>query len=104
VSPSGVSQRRATRKTDFESLREELVEAKTRYGSVTLMWATGPKGHTIGMTIKAEKKGLLFNPKGIWTRTDPPKLIGGRSEEEIASLLGWKYKPPELRGHRKAQF
>src|SRR6266849_1669273 len=48
---------------------------------VTLMWATGPKGHTIGMTIKARNKGLLINSKGIWTRDEPPKLVPARTEK-----------------------
>ncbi len=65
---------------------------------VTLMWATGPKGHTIGMTLKAQKKNLLYNSQGIWTREDPPKLIPARTELDVARILDWKYKPPELRG------
>lgn len=65
---------------------------------VTLMWATGPKGHTIGMTIKARDKGLLINSKGIWTRDEPPKLVPARTEHEVGKILGWKYKPPETRG------
>ncbi len=65
---------------------------------VTLMWATGPKGHTIGMTIKAQKKNLLYNSQGIWTRDDPPKLIPARTEMDIARILDWKFKSPELRG------
>jgi DNA polymerase/3'-5' exonuclease PolX len=65
---------------------------------VTLMWATGPKGHTIGMNIKASKKRLLSNSKGIWTRDDPPRLIEARTEEEVGKILDWKYKPPEGRG------
>ena len=66
---------------------------------VTLMWATGPKGHTIGMTIKAQKKNLLYNSQGIWTRVDPQKLVPARTEMDIARILSWKYKPPELRGN-----
>jgi DNA polymerase/3'-5' exonuclease PolX len=65
---------------------------------VTLMWATGPKGHTIGMTIKAQKKNLLYNSQGVWTREEPPKQIPTRTEEDVARILDWKYKPPELRG------
>ena len=68
---------------------------------VTLMWATGPKGHTIGMTIKARNKGLLLNSTGIWTRgEEPPRLIPARKEEDVGRILGWKYKPPEERGGR----
>ncbi len=65
---------------------------------VTLMWATGPKGHTIGMTIKAQKKNLLYNSQGIWTREASPRLIPAKTEHEVARVLDWKYKPPELRG------
>ncbi len=65
---------------------------------VTQMWATGPKGHTIGMTIKARDRGLVINSKGLWTREEPPRLIRARTEQEVGRLLGWKYKPPEARG------
>jgi len=65
---------------------------------VTLMWATGPKGHTIGMTIKARNKGLLLDSTGIWTREEPKRLVGAKSEEEVGRILGWKLKPPEERG------
>jgi DNA polymerase/3'-5' exonuclease PolX len=65
---------------------------------VTQMWATGPKGHTIGMTIKAREKRMVINSRGLWTRDDPPKQVRARTEEEVGRLLGWKYKPPEERG------
>jgi len=65
---------------------------------VTQMWATGPKGHTIGMTIKARDKGLVINSKGLWTRDEPPRLIRTRTEKEVGRILGWKFKPPEARG------
>jgi DNA polymerase/3'-5' exonuclease PolX len=69
---------------------------------VTQMWATGPKGHTIGMTIKARDRGLIINSKGLWTRDEPPKLIRTRTEQEVGKLLGWTYKPPEERGKNKS--
>jgi DNA polymerase/3'-5' exonuclease PolX len=65
---------------------------------VTLMWATGPKGHTIGMTIKARNKGLLINSRGLWTREDPPRRIAARTERTVGLLLDWTFKPPEDRG------
>jgi len=68
---------------------------------VTQMWATGPKGHTIGMTIKARDRGLIINSKGLWTRDEPPKLIKTTTEKDVGRLLGWKYKPPEERGIEK---
>lgn len=69
---------------------------------VTQMWATGPKGHTIGMTIKARDRGLIINSKGLWTRDEPPKLIRTKTERDVGRILGWKYKPPEERGKNKA--
>ena len=68
---------------------------------VTEMWATGPKGHTIGMTIKARDRGLIINSKGLWTRDEPAKLIKTETERDVGRLLGWKYKPPEERGIEK---
>ena len=65
---------------------------------VTQMWATGPKGHTIGMTIKARDRGLIINSKGLWTRNEPPRLIRTLTEEDVGKALGWAYKPPEVRG------
>jgi len=67
----------------------------------TLMWATGPKGHTIGMTIKARNIGLLINSTGIWTRDVPPRPIRARTEKEVGHILHWTYKPPEERGKAK---
>jgi DNA polymerase beta thumb len=65
---------------------------------ITLMWATGPKGHTIGMNIKAKNKGLLVNSKGIFTREESPKLIPTPTEQDVGRVLDWQYKPPEARG------
>jgi DNA polymerase/3'-5' exonuclease PolX len=65
---------------------------------VTLMWATGPTGHTIGMTIKARRRGLLINSRGIWTLDEPPRLVPARTEQQVGRILDWKYKPPETRG------
>jgi len=65
---------------------------------VTQMWATGPKGHTIGMTIKARDKGLIINSKGLWTRDVPARLVPTKTEQDVGRILDWKYKPPEARG------
>ena len=73
------------------------------YWGVLYMWATGPKGHTIGMNIKAEKKGLHMSPRGIQTRDETPKLVPTPTEEDVARVLDWKYKPPESRGKDKKE-
>jgi DNA polymerase/3'-5' exonuclease PolX len=70
---------------------------------VTQMWATGPKGHTIGMTIKARDRGLVINSKGLWTRDEPPRLIKTKTEKDVGRILGWKFKPPEARGKGENQ-
>ena len=70
---------------------------------VTQMWATGPKGHTIGMTIKARERGLIINSKGLWTREDPPRLLRTPTEHDVGKILGWKFKPPEARGKDKKE-
>jgi DNA polymerase (family X) len=62
-----------------------------------LMWSTGPKGHTIGMNIKADNLGLKFNRAGIRRRSDD-SLIPTPTEQDIAQLIHWDYKPPEMRG------
>ncbi len=68
------------------------------YWGVLFMWATGPKGHTIGMNIKAEKKGLHLSPRGLFTTGEEPKLISTPTEEDVGKILDWKYKQPEERG------
>ena len=70
---------------------------------VTEMWATGPKGHTIGMTIKARDRGLIINSRGLWTRDEPARLIKTKTERDVGRLLGWKYKLPEERGIEKKE-
>lgn len=67
------------------------------YWGVLYMWATGPKGHTIGMNIKAEKMGFRMSPKGLFTR-DKEIFVPTPTEEDVARVLGWKYKAPESRG------
>jgi DNA polymerase/3'-5' exonuclease PolX len=70
---------------------------------VTQMWATGPTGHTIGMTIKARDRGYTINSKGLWTRDEPPRLVKTRTEQDVGRILGWKFKPPEARGKGSKQ-
>ncbi|MDA4131204.1 MAG: hypothetical protein OK457_10575 [Thaumarchaeota archaeon] len=62
-----------------------------------LMWSTGPKGHTIGMNIKADQLGYKFNRTGIRRRSDDSP-IPTPTEQDIAKLLHWEYKEPERRG------
>jgi len=67
---------------------------KEHYGAM-LMFLTGPSGSNIGMRMKAKSKGYLLNQYGLYK---DGKLIASRTEEEIAEVLNYKLKPPELRG------
>jgi DNA polymerase/3'-5' exonuclease PolX len=82
---------------DFHGVQINVLFTTEEYWGAGLMWSTGPKGHTIGMNIKADKLGLKFKRTGIRRRSDD-SLIPTPTEEDIAKLLHWDYKPPEKRG------
>jgi DNA polymerase/3'-5' exonuclease PolX len=82
---------------DFHGIQINVLFTTPKAWGAGLMWSTGPKGHTIGMNIKADKMGLKFNRTGIYRRSDNT-LVPTPSEEDIAKLLHWDYKPPERRG------
>jgi DNA polymerase (family 10) len=60
------------------------------------MYLTGPKGSTIGMRMKARKKGLLLNQHGLFDGNGTK--IAGETEEGIFKALDHIMKPPNLRG------
>lgn len=62
------------------------------------MWATGPKCHTIGMNIKASKKGNHMSSKGLFAKDKEPKLVPTPTKKGVSRILDWIYKPPETRG------
>jgi DNA polymerase/3'-5' exonuclease PolX len=82
---------------DFRDVQINILFSTRETWGAGLMWSTGPKGHTIGMNIKAEQLGFKFNRTGIFKRSDN-SLIPTPTEEDIARLLHWEYKPPEKRG------
>jgi DNA polymerase (family 10) len=65
------------------------------FGSA-LAYFTGSKAHNIRLREIASKAGLKINEYGIFREKDNRKL-GGRSEEDIYSVLGLQYVAPELR-------
>ncbi len=81
----------------FKSVQINVLFTTPEAWGAGLMWSTGPKGHTIGMNIKADNLGLKFNRTGIYRR-DNGTLIPTPTEEDVARLLHWEYKPPEIRG------
>jgi DNA polymerase/3'-5' exonuclease PolX len=82
---------------DFRGVQINVLFTTEEAWGAGLMWSTGPKGHTIGMNIKADQLGYKFNRLGIYRRSDD-SLIPTPTEESIAELLHWDYKPPEKRG------
>ena len=82
---------------EFEGIQINVLFVSEEAWGAGLMWSTGPKGHTIGMNIKAEQLGLKFDRTGIRRRSDD-SLIPTPTEHDVAKLLHWEYKPPELRG------
>jgi DNA polymerase (family X) len=82
---------------DFHGVQINVLFTTEESWGAGIMWSTGPKGHTIGMNIKADKLGLKFNRTGIYRRSDG-SLVPTPTEEDIARLLHWEYKPPEKRG------
>jgi len=60
---------------------------------------TGSKDHHVRLRGIAGKMGLLINERGVYRDLDGQAIAIG-SEEEIYSLLGMSYIPPELREDR----
>lgn len=82
---------------DFRGVQINVLFATEEYWGAGLMWSTGPRGHTIGMNIKADNLGLKFKRTGIRKRSDDT-VIPTPTEEDVAKLLHWEYKLPEKRG------
>ena len=80
-----------------EGLQVDLrvVEADS-FGSA-LQYFTGSKDHNIHLREIAKKKGMKVSEYGIF---EGDKKLGGAKEEDIYSILGMKWIPPELREDR----
>ncbi len=61
-----------------------------------LAYFTGSKAHNIRLREMAVKSGLKINEYGIFREKDDKKL-GGEKEEDVYTLLGLPFIPPELR-------
>jgi DNA polymerase (family 10) len=69
-----------------------VVPAKS-YGSA-LQYFTGSKEHNIATRKIAMDKGLKLSEYGLFRG---PKMIAGKTEEEIYKTLGMQWIPPEMR-------
>lgn len=62
-----------------------------------LHYFTGSKAHNIAVRLMGVKRGLKVNEYGVFKG---PKMVAGRTEEEIYKLFGMPYIEPELREDR----
>ena len=69
------------------------VVPKRSYGSA-LQYFTGSKEHNIALRKIAINKGLKLSEYGLFRG---PKMITGKTEEEVYKSLGMDWIPPELR-------
>lgn len=68
-----------------------------KVGVLHLIAYTGPSGYSIGLRMRARKRGYLLNQYGLFNKKDK-KYIVGTTEQSIYKALGKKWKSPELRG------
>ncbi len=66
---------------------------ETEYGSA-LMYFTGSKDHNVALRRIAIEKKMKLSEYGIFKND---KQVAGRTEEEVYSVLGMQYIPPEMR-------
>ena len=69
------------------------VVPKKSYGSA-LQYFTGSKEHNIVTRKIAIDKGLKLNEYGVFRG---PRMVAGKTEEEVYKTLGMEWPPPELR-------
>jgi DNA polymerase (family 10) len=79
------------------SVNVDIRRVATRSLGAALEYFTGPKGHNVGMRMKAKKLGLKLNEYGLFRVRDGAR-VAGRTEQEIYDVLKHAWKPPELRG------
>ena len=80
-----------------EGLQVDLrVVEPDSFGSA-LQYFTGSKAHNVHLREIAKKKGMKVSEYGIFKGD---KKLGGRKEEDIYSVLGMTWIPPELREDR----
>ncbi|MFO1188207.1 MAG: DNA polymerase/3'-5' exonuclease PolX [Alphaproteobacteria bacterium] len=72
------------------------VVPEVSYGAA-LHYFTGSKEHNIAIRKRAQERGLKLNEYGVFKGG---KRIGGRTEEDVFSLVGLPYIEPELRENR----
>ncbi len=80
----------------LEGLQVDLRVVEEDSFGAALAYFTGSKTHNIRLREMALKLGMKINEYGVFREKDDKKL-GGKDEEDIYSLLGLPFIPPELR-------
>ncbi|MDD5192821.1 MAG: hypothetical protein PHH54_02465 [Candidatus Nanoarchaeia archaeon] len=78
----------------IKGVKVELYFVSSDYWGAALFAYTGSSGYSIGLRIKAKKKGLKLNQYGLFKGN---KKIAGKTEKEIYKSLGKNFKLPEER-------
>lgn len=80
----------------IERTNVELYYTNEEEWGAELLAYSGVKGSNIGLRLIAKNKGLKLTQHGLFN-LKTGKKIAGKTEEEIYSALGRKYKKPEDR-------
>jgi len=79
-----------------EGVQVDLRVVEPKSFGAALQYFTGSKEHNVRLRELASRRGLKINEYGIF-RVKSGRRLGGREEEEIYTVLGMPWMPPELR-------
>ncbi len=83
----------------LDSIQVDLrVVGQQSYGAA-LQYFTGSKEHNVSLRGHASRKGFKLNEYGVFNKENDT-YIAGETEQEVYSILGLSYIPPELRENR----
>lgn len=78
----------------INGVRVELYFVSAEDWGSALIAYTGSSGYSIGLRIRAKKRGLKLNQYGLFKGN---KRIAGKTEKQVYEALGKKFKTPEQR-------
>src|SRR5208282_4985631 len=79
-----------------ENLQVDLRVVERESFGAALAYFTGSKAHNIRLREMSIKRGLKLNEYGIFREKDNTR-VGGEKEQDVYSILGLPFIPPELR-------
>ncbi len=80
-----------------EDIQVDVRVVEPEFFGAAIQYFTGSKQHNVKLRELAIKKGLKINEYGIFKGE---KRMGGEKEEDVYSLLGLPWIPPEMREDR----